>query len=145
MRAIFGVDPGLHVGLLWFRLDTGEMALGEAPPLGAAAWITQRVREGDIISCERFTQNTRVKTGQNDALEVIGMCRLVAFRARATFLLNGASDATKVAPKEVLRALGWWRRGDADHVRRAAAQAALVYAQTWPDEFERRTGPGIVI
>lgn len=145
MRAIFGVDPGLHVGLLWYRFDTGQVELVEEGPVGAALWIRERVRAGDIISCERFTIGGRRKTSQTDALEVIGMCRLVATLALATFVLNGAADASKTGTPDVLKALGWWRPGDADHVRRAAAQAAYVYAQSWPDDFERRTGPGIVV
>ncbi len=145
MRAIFGVDPGLHVGLLWFRIDTGHVELAKLGPLDAANWVDSRLREGDVIGCERFTQGRKAKTNQNDALEVIGMLRLVAHRKRASFVLQGAADATKAASNDVLRALGWWRRGDPDHVRRAAAQAAYVWLKLDPNEFERRTGPGIVV
>lgn len=145
MRAIFGVDPGLHVGLLWFRLDTGHVELETLPPLTAGEWVERRLNSGDIIGCERYTQSNRTKTNQGDALEVTGMLRWIAFKQRATLIVQGAAAATKIAPTDVIKALGWWRRGDPDHVRRAAAQAALVYAQTWPDDFERRTGPGIVV
>lgn len=145
MRSIFGVDPGLHVGLLQYDFEADRSELHVAEPLEAARWLRRKIRPGDIISCERFIQGRTAKTNQNDALEVTGMCRLVAADAGAIFMITGAGDATKIAPTEVLRALGWWRRGDPDHVRRAAAQAAYVWLRTDPDGFERRTGPGIVV
>lgn len=145
MRSIFGVDPGLHVGVLWYRFDTLAVEMLTLPPLEAADWIEKRLHSGDIIGCERFTQGRTAKTNQNDALEVTGMLRYLAHRKLASFVIQGASDATKVAPTEVIKALGWWRRGDPDHIRRAAAQAAYVLFRLRPDEFERRTGPGIVV
>lgn len=145
MRSIFGVDPGLHVGLLHYRFDTGAVEMLTLPPLDAVEWVERRFTSGDMIGCERFTQGRTAKTNQGDALEVTGMLRYVAHRKLGALLVQGASDATKVAPTTVLRALGWWRRGDPDHIRRAAAQAAFVLFRLRPDEFERRTGPGTVI
>lgn len=145
MRAIFGVDPGLHVGLLWYRLDTDAVEMLTLKPLEAADWVQDRLQPGDIIGCERFTQGRTAKTNQNDALEVTGMLRLLAHRHAATFIVQGVSDATKVATPDVIKALGWWRRGDPDHVRRAAAQAAYVWFRLDPGGFEKRTGPGTVV
>lgn len=145
MRSIFGADPGLHVGLLHYRFDTGVVEMVTLPPLEAADWVERRLTSGDIIGCERFTQGRQAKTNQNDALEVTGMLRYLAHRKLASLVVQGAAEATKVAPTPVLRALGMWRRGDPDHVRRAAAQAAYVLFRLRPDEFERRTGPGTVV
>lgn len=147
MRSIFGVDPGLHCGLLHYRLDTGAVEMMELGPLDAADWLASHVTSGDFVAVERYTPrgSTGRMTRQNDALEVIGMCRHVAHRVGAVFLLQGVSDAQKTGTSDVLKALGWWRKGDPDHIRRAAAQAALAYAQSHPDDFERRTGPGTVI
>lgn len=145
VRGIFGVDPGLHVGLLWFRLDTLNVEQTVLPPFEAADWVERKLLAGDVIGAERFTQGRRAKTDQGDALEVIGMMKLIAFRRGASLTIQGASDATKVAPNDVIRALGWWRRGDPDHVRRAATQAAYVWFRMDPDSFEKRTRPGIVV
>src|SRR5688500_16466409 len=82
------------------------------PPIEAVDWVEDRVQSGDFISVERYTQSSgsAKRTRQNDAIEVIGMIRRVAHHHRAVFMLNGVSDALKIAPSEVLRALGWWRR-----------------------------------
>lgn len=145
MRSIFGVDPGLHVGLLHYRFESHDVEMLTLPPLEAADWVERRLTSGDLIGCERYTQGRTAKTNQNDALETTGMLRYLAHRKLASFVIQGASEATKVAPRDVLQALGWWRRGDPDHIRRAAAQAAYVLFRVRPDEFERRTGPGTVV
>ncbi len=147
MRSIFGVDPGLHVGLLHFRLDTRFVEMLELGPLEAADWLHARVRGGDFIAVERYTQTagSAKRTRQNDAIEVIGMCRWIAHRNLAVILEQGASEAKKVAPPDILKALGWWSAGDPDHIRRAAAQAAHAYAQADPVSFEELTRPGTVV
>lgn len=145
MRSIFGIDPGKHVGLVRFTLDFTQVELTTLDPAAAGHWLEDRVVPGDIGSAERFTIGGRRKTSQTDALEVIGMCRWIFAKHLATFLINGAADASKTGTRDVLQALGLWRPGDPDHVRRAAAQAAFVFAQSWPDAFERHTGPGIVV
>lgn len=147
MRSIFGVDPGLHVGLLHFRVDTGAVEMLTHTPLDAATWLEKRAREGDVVATERYTQTSGSsrRTRQNDALEVIGMCRFVTYRAGAIFVLQGVSEAKKIATPDVIKSFGWWRRGDPDHIRRAAAQAAFAYFQLDPEDFERRTRPGTVV
>lgn len=147
MRSVFGVDPGLAVGLLRFEPDTGFVEMTTLPPLEAADWVSRRVRAGDLVATERFTPGagTARRTRQNDALEVIGMLRWIAYRSNATLLLQSVSDAVKVAPNDVLRALNWWRRGDPDHVRRAAAQAAYALHQTRPELLEKLVGPGTIV
>lgn len=147
MKAIFGVDPGLAVGTLRFDLITQGVEMAALPPLEAVDWVWERLVPGDVLAVERFTPNagSARRTRQNDALEVVGALRWAAHRTSASFVLQGVSDAVRVAPNDVLRALGWWRRGDPDHVRRAAAQAAYALFRLDPKLFERLAGPGVTV
>ena len=147
VKSIFGVDPGLHVGLLCVPLSTFRVEMLTLPPVEAAYWVEDRLEPGDVLATERFTASAGSAryTRQNDALEVVGMMRLLAHKYAATFVLQTVSDAVKVAPADVIKALGWWRRGDPDHVRRAAAQAAYALFRLRPEEFENRTRPGVVM
>lgn len=147
MRSIFGVDPGLHVGLLRFEVATRRVEMTALAPLSGTGWVEDRLEPGDVLATELFTpgSGTARRTRQNDALEVVGMMRWLAHKQAATFVLQSVSDATKVAPSSVLKALGWWRRGDPDHVRRAAAQAVLALHKLHPELLEELAGPGVTV
>lgn len=140
-----GVDPGLHVGLAVLdgdRFTAVELSRTAAEDkLHALLWGQRRKT---VIAVERFSMSGR-KTHQPDALEVIGVARFLARRGHAAaFLLQGSAEATRTGSAEVLRALGWWQRGAADHVHRACSQVALALALTCPEDFARRLGPGMM-
>jgi len=147
-RLIFGVDPGQATGLAWM-LDDDFMSV-DTTPLEACDKISRMLRlRGDrsaVVAVERYniTQRTVKLSRQYDALEIIGVCRWLAHAHRATFVLQGASDAQRCGNREVLRTLGWWSPGG-DHRNKAAAQVALAYQQTFPHEFASRLEPGTII
>lgn len=148
MHAIFGIDPGLHVGVLRFELETSKVEMDVCEGLEATGtWLEDRLDVGDICATERFnnTSGSARRTFQPEALEVIGMVRWQAFKVNGVYLLQPIAEAKKVATTDVLKALGWWRKGDPDHVRRAAAQAGFALFRLRPELFERLAGPGVVM
>lgn len=148
MHAIFGIDPGEHVGVLRFELLTHKVEMDVCEGLEkAGSWLEDRLDVGDICATERYTATSGSvrRTFQPETLEVIGMVRWQVFKVRGVYLLQTAAEAKKVAPNDVLRALGWWRKGDPDHVRRAAAQAAFALFRLRPEMFETLVGPGVVV
>lgn len=147
-RLIIGVDPGQATGLAWMLDD--DFTSVDTTPLEACDKISQALRlRGDrsaVVAVERYniTQRTVKLTRQYDALEIIGVCRWLAHRHRAVFLLQGASDAQRCGNREVLRTLGWWKPGG-DHLNKAAAQVALAFQRTFPHEFAARLEPGMIV
>lgn len=147
-KLIIGVDPGKTTGLAWLLDD--EFTSVDLPPLEACDQVERLLRRrGDrpaLVAAERYniTQQTVKLSRQYDALEVIGALRWLAHAHRATFVLQGASDAQRCGNREVLRTLGWWSPGG-DHRNKAAAQVALAYQQTFPHEFASRLAPGTII
>lgn len=147
MRAIFGIDPGVHVGLVRYELLTGKIEMTVCEGLEkAGCWLEDRVDVGDVLATERYnaTSGSTRRTFQPETLEVIGMVRWLAYKTTGVFLLQTAAEAKKAAPNDVLQTFGWWRKGDPDHVRRAAAQAAYALFRLRPETFEKMAGPGIV-
>jgi hypothetical protein len=148
MHAIFGIDPGKHVGVLRYELETRKVEMGVCEGLEAAGtWLERRLKPGDVCSVERYnaTSGSVRRTFQPEVLEVIGTVRWLAYKAGATYLIESAAEAKKIATTDVLKALGWWRTGDPDHVRRAAAQGAFALFRTRPELFEELAGPGVVM
>lgn len=142
---IIGIDPGKTVGFARLYNDgfkQGDLSYEKTTDVLdlMTAWATLQ-QVPFIVSVERFTQhNNRVMTRQNDALELIGVARFLARKRGAVkFMLNGVTDAQRMAPPDVLRQLGWWKPGG-DHLNKAAAQVAYAVALTWPDDFARLTG-----
>lgn len=148
MHAIFGIDPGVHVGLLRYHLMSGQVEMTVMEGLeNAGRWLEDRLDVGDISATERYTATSGSvrRTFQPETLEVIGMVRWLSYKTAGVYLLQTAAEAKKVASNDVLKALGWWRAGDPDHVRRAAAQGAFALFRTNPALFEKLAGPGIVL
>lgn len=148
MLAIIGVDPGAAVGVLRFELATGRVEMDVCDgQLSAGRWVEQRLTQGVICAVERYndTSGAARRTFQPETLEVIGTMRWLAFKAQATCVLQPAAEAKKVATNEVLKALGWWRKGDPDHVRRAAAQAAFALFRLRPEMFQKLAGTEVVL
>lgn len=137
---IIGIDPGLHCGFA--LLDGEDFNVWEFRPMEACDRLhdlangttTKTVRVG----MERYTQNATVKTGQNDALEIIGAARWICRRARVAFTVVGASDSTKGMDRATLKRLGFWIPGKPDHYQRAAAQVAYALKTSHPSEYLRR-------
>lgn len=137
---IVGIDPGLHCGFA--LLDGEDFNVWEFRPMEACDRLYNLVNDATAkpirVSCERFTQNSTVKTGQNDALEIIGVARWICHRAQVPFAVVGAADASKGADTATLKKLGFWLPGKPDHYKRAAAQVAYTLKTVHPSEFLAR-------
>lgn len=126
---VIGVDPGKAVGLAVLepndRFTAVELTYEQAED---RLWELLRVQVPTVIGMERFTFTSRsVKmTRQYDALYLIGMARFATRLLGGRFLLQGASDAWEAGGPDVIRTLGWWQRGAADHVHRACSQVILA-------------------
>lgn len=141
-QIIVGVDPGKTCG--YFILDgetTSSADLTTDALCDAVAGVLALGRP-TVVAVERFTFQlaTSKMTRQYDALEVIGVLKYLARRHldTATLVIQGASDAQRLAPRQVLVNLGWWSPGY-DHRNKAAAQAALALAKIDPAGFTRRS------
>lgn len=147
-RLLIGVDPGKATGLAWL-FDNDFMSL-DVSYMDACKKISRLLRlRGDrpaIVAVERYniTQQTVKLTRQYDALELIGVCRWLAYAHGAQFTLQAAGEAQRCGNRTTLRALGWWTPSG-DHMNKAAAQLALAYQQTFPLEFAKRLEPGMII
>jgi hypothetical protein len=146
-RLLVGVDPGLATGLAWLWNDTFTSEnLSALDACDRIENLTRRHPGPIVVAVERYniTKQTTRMTRQYEALEVIGFCRWIARRHRASFLLQSAGEAQRAGNREVLRLLGWWKPGG-DHLNKAAAQVALTYQRSFPLEFARRLEPGMII
>lgn len=150
-KLIIGVDPGLQTGLAWLTSAGSDERFSsvDLPAMEAcdriARFLDDRCRQQAVIAVERFTVSGRAAkmTRQNDALEIIGVCRWLARRHGVSFLLQGAGDAQRVGSRELLTRLGWWAVGG-DHLNKAAAQVALAYQRAYPREFAQRINPDTI-
>jgi hypothetical protein len=140
---IIGVDPGEMCGMAC--LSGGTEFWSEGLPFLAALDRLDSLTYGQgartVISVERFTPSGKgAMTAQVHALEFIGAARFMARKTRVLrFMVTGASDAQRLADRDVLKTLGWWKPG-VDHVNQAAAQAAYALAMILPGEFARMCG-----
>lgn len=137
-KLVLGVDPGATTGLCLVRLEGGS------PP--AAVWRDQapwhdaaeRVRRflttaephpcDKVVAVERFMVNAKTaQRGQQyieDAIGMIGVCRLYAHGYAAPLVMESSSAAKKVVDDDALRALDLYASGR-KHANDAARQAAL--------------------
>lgn len=144
-RLIIGVDPGKACG---FAVLDGDVLTSMDLTVYESCVKLERLlakKRPTIVAVERFTfqASSNKKTRQYDALEFIGVARYLCAKAQIPLLIQGASDASRIGSPEVLRALGWWKKGH-DHANKATAQVALAFAKTHPKLFEEMLRPGIV-
>ena len=138
--AYVGVDPGKATGLVLFVPQTNEFTNSCHDPLDACeqvrAWLI--AYPGAVLAVERYViggGSRRVRSGQTDALHVIGVMRWFAHvyvRDPSRFMLEGASDTARVGSRGNLVRLGWVISCPEGHCHRAAAQVALALARTAP-------------
>lgn len=144
-RLLIGVDPGKACGFA--VLDDMTLSSDDLTVYEACTKLERLLakKRPTIVAVERFTfQASSVKkTRQYDALEFIGVARYMCTKVGIPLLIQGAADASRIGSPEVLRALGWWKKGH-DHANKAAAQVALAFAKTHPKLFEEMLRPGIV-
>lgn len=144
-RLIIGVDPGKACGFA--ELDGDDFYSDDFDWETAAARLDRllRRRQPTLVAVERFTfqASSQKKTRQYDALEFLGVARYLCGKYGAQYVVQGAAEAQRLGSPQVLRALGWWKRGY-DHANKAASQVAFAFARTHPTEFEELLPPGIV-
>lgn len=146
-RVIVGVDPGKMCGFA--VLIGSELTSDDLPLYDACVYLERLLKREEkrptYVAVERFTfqASSSKKTRQYDALYFIGVAQFLTTKHRVPMILQGASEASRVGSPEVMRRLGWWKRGY-DHANKATAQVVLALAQTCPREFERMLKPGII-
>ena len=147
---ILGIDPGGTTGISTFYCDvneplTAEWGLTQLPPDAAADYIAGYVAEcaqlrssfealgaGTAhVVIERFVPSARALTFQPDALELIGYTRHLCRQHQVPFSLQAPADAKKIAPNELLRSLGAYRR-NTPHGWDAARHVVLHLHKTYP-------------
>ncbi len=145
---VIGCDPGTRTGLALFHHDELTQV---AVPFGEVEdvlrlWLASEVRT--TVAIERFviTVNTGKKTQQTDALKVSGIIQnLVERTDHHRLVYQNMSDAKRLCPRELLRALGWWRTGkNATHMNDAAAHVFKVMADHHPMWVHQNVTPDII-
>jgi hypothetical protein len=148
IRNVMGIDPGKTTGVFLATIaipDEGEILLNnDARHMHLrrhevhteVEWRLQ-VWTDLVIACERFviTPETGKKTQQTDALEVIGSVRDVCERLGGHLVLQSKADAVRLAPPQLLRAIGWYKPG-MEHANHAAAHALFALQGIEPRMFD---------
>lgn len=127
---VVAVDPGGTTGVACWMGDDRFLA-DEHKPLAACARVDRFLQgygEQTLVVCEAYvvTQQTIRNTRQNDALEVIGAMRYLAWKYGATFGgLQQPSAAKRIVTNDRLRALNMWTVGKG-HANDAARHVVLA-------------------
>lgn len=100
---IYAIDPGESTGICKFSsFDRSWKAL-VLPAMAACEWIDSDALETGRwytwIVCERFIFTSVKHSRQNDALEVIGACRYIAYKKGIAFELQNRADRMEVPIK----------------------------------------------
>lgn len=158
--SIFGVDPGLSLGL--FGINVPPVPLG-ATHLPLTRLVTYQgdatigidtlerelllaMKRGDqlVVACERFTvmPNSGRMSQQTLPLEIIGQVEALAIKYEAKFILQAPGDAKKFCSNTQLRQFTLWTSGkdvgrkDANDVNDAARHVILALAKTRATAFD---------
>lgn len=151
---IFGVDPGLSLGLFGItvppvplgatylpltRLVTyqGDATIGIST-LERELFLARKRENEVIIACERFTTlpSTGRMSQQTLPLEIIGQVEAHAMKYGVKFVLQAPGDAKKFCTNAQLRQFNLWTtpkmvgQSDANDVNDAARHALLALAKT---------------
>lgn len=104
---VYAVDPGAMTGICKFNSLYRTWHAKALPALQAMEWIDKNVTHDPnaFLVCERFIFTSVKHTRQNDALEVIGVCRYIAHLCSVPFELQNRSDRVKV-PIKLAREIG---------------------------------------
>lgn len=114
-KHVIAVDPGKTTGYAtWgsgvLKADQDEDVLNFAHRLDI--WLDVAKSDG-VVVCERFiiNVNTVGNTQAPWSLELIGICRYLAAKHRAPFVLQTPADAKQFMKDERLKKLEWWQKG----------------------------------
>jgi len=136
-------DPGLVSGLAILHWSTGhhvgkiESVEGSLSEVGEAAEDFLRMHSPKFaeVVTERFviTPRTGELTNPDWSLKVNGMLEWLVWKhwqlpGDETVVYQGASEAKRLCPNNVLKAAGLWHRGGAGHARDALRHGLYRYA-----------------
>lgn len=116
---LIAVDPGKTTGVAVWEMHTPTPIGIELAPLGAARHVRKAMdceMAGTVfVICEAFVFSARTlhASFQPDALEVIGMMRLICWEQEQVMVtpLQQASSAKSLMTDARLKDLGWWVKG----------------------------------
>lgn len=158
--SIFGVDPGLSLGLFGIKVPSVPLGATHLPLTrlvtyqgDATVGINTLKRElfaalmrGDelVVACERFTvmPNAGRMTQQTLPLELIGQVEALAAKYETKFILQSPGDAKKFCSNTQLRQFNLWTSGkdvghkDANDVNDAARHVIFALAKTRATAFD---------
>lgn len=124
--SIFGVDPGLSLGLLGIRVPPVPLGATHLPLTRLVTYqgdamigidtlereLLFAAKRGDelLVACERFTvmPNSGRMSQQTLPLELIGQVEAVATKYAAKFVLQAPGDVKKFCSNERLRQYNLW-------------------------------------
>jgi hypothetical protein len=117
------VSAGEHGAEAWNAWEESE-------PMKVLEWVEEALHFSgtvDVLGYETFTisANTAKLTrgGSNDALDIIGGLKWLAYKHGIPIVSQSPSDAKSFMTDEKLRKLGQWTRGS-DHARDATRHLA---------------------
>lgn len=125
---VYAIDPGKITGICKFDSKDVSWKAKALPALEAMAWVDKNVTQtkNTFVVCERFIFTSIKHSTQNDALEVIGVCRYVAHLCNVPFELQNRSDRMKV-PVTLARKIGSFESGKpTDHELDAVRHAVVA-------------------
>ncbi len=135
------MDPGKASGLAYSV--AGDCRTWTLDRTETEDWLELWVRRADLVVVESFIINAgtikKAREG-NVSLELIGVARYLARKARTEFKLQTPSEAKSFSTDEKLRRIGWHVR-ESDHQRDARRHLVLALATAGEPDMIRRLIP----
>ena len=130
---ILTIDPGHTTGMAFHDFTSSDKPETLMPVgLGNAyneffSFIANNAL--DLVVCEKFTitsaTSKKSRGGSNEAIELIGVARYMAWDHSVSFEEQSPADAKNFCSDEKLRRLGWYVSG-LDHARDALRHLVLA-------------------